>query len=160
MTKLYRISACKYLEGKPGEGAFLAGGRWNSKGTRLVYASESSSLSLLEALAHITMLHLQQKYCMQIFEIPDSIIEVQASALQEGWQQNPPPDFLKHTGDEFVKNNEALALKVPSVIVPEGYNYLVNPAHPFFAAIKQVAVTNITFDQRLIQNVISTPKKS
>ncbi len=74
MIRLYRISACRYVDATPGQGAFLAGGRWNSKGTRLLYASENSALSMLEALAHITMLSLSEPYCMQIFDIPDRVI--------------------------------------------------------------------------------------
>ena len=150
MIRLYRISACKYVDGLPGEGAFLAGGRWNSKGTRLVYTSENSSLSMLEALAHITMLNLVQPYCMQIFDIPDSVIDLDISVLTAEWQQNPSPDFLKKYGDSFAKENKALALKVPSAIMPDSSNYLINPAHPFFASIKQVAVRNVSFDQRLV----------
>lgn len=150
MIRVYRISACKYVDGAPGEGAFLAGGRWNSKGTRLVYTSENSSLSMLEALAHITMINTVQPFCMQIFDMPDSIIEVDITTLPEGWQQSPPPDFLKRTGDLFVKENKALALKVPSVIMPDSSNYLINPAHPLFKNIKRVAIRNIAFDQRLV----------
>ena len=150
MIRLYRISACKYVDGVPGEGAFLAGGRWNSKGTRLVYTSENSSLSMLEALAHITMLNLAQLYCMQIFDIPDSVIDLDISALPAEWQQNPSPDFLKKYGDSFARENKTLAMKVPSVIMPDSSNYLINPAHPLFAGIKQVAVRNVSFDQRLL----------
>lgn len=159
MIRLYRISACKYVNGIPGEGAFLAGGRWNSKGTRLVYTSENSSLSMLEALAHITMLNLTQQYCMQIFDVPESIVVLETSDLPEGWKQNPPPDFLKSTGDLFVKENKALALKVPSVIMPDSSNYLINPAHPLFIDIKQVAVRNVSFDQRLLKKDSVAAKK-
>lgn len=154
MIRLYRISACKYVDGSSGEGAFLAGGRWNSKGTRLVYASENSSLSMLEALAHITMLNLRQSYCMQIFDIPENVIELAANVLPEGWQQNPRPDFLKSNGDIFVKENKALALKVPSAIMPDSSNYLINPAHPMYKDRRQVAVRNVSFDQRLVTRYV------
>ncbi len=150
MIRLYRISACKYVDGEPGQGAFLAGGRWNSKGTRLVYTSENSALSMLEALVHITMLNVNQAFCMQIFDIPDDVEEVSASVLPLGWQINPAPDFLKAYGDKFVKDNQHLALKVPSAVMPDGNNYLLNPLHPQFSKIKKVAVRNISFDQRLL----------
>jgi RES domain-containing protein len=150
MIRLYRISACRYVDGEPGLGAFLAGGRWNSKGTRLVYASENSALSMLEALAHITMLQLTEPYCMQIFDIPDDSLGITADELPVNWRENPAPDALKMYGDRFVKEGKALALKVPSVIMDDGSNYLINPLHPRFAELKRVAVRNVSFDQRLL----------
>jgi RES domain-containing protein len=150
MTRLYRISASKYVDGEPGLGAFLAGGRWNSKGIRLVYASENSALSMLEALAHITMLHLSEPYCMQIFDIPDDVLTISLKELPANWNENPAPDSLKVYGDRFVKEGRSLALKVPSVIMDDASNYLINPLHPLFSELKRIAVRNVSFDQRLL----------
>jgi len=150
MIRLYRISACKYVNGEPGLGAFLAGGRWNSKGTRLVYASENSALSMLEALAHITMIHLNEPYCIQIFDIPENVVSITPADLPLNWRQNPAPDMLKVYGDAFVKEGTALALKVPSVIMDDASNYVINPLHPKFSELKRIAVRNVSFDQRLL----------
>lgn len=151
MITVYRISSCPYIHDLSGEGAFRYGARWNSPGTRMLYTAESAALAMLEALAHITMLPVQQSYCMVRLSLPDEIGAIDLSQLPPDWKQQPPPDLLKQWGDAFIKEGRLLALKVPSVLVPDNFNFLINPAHPQFARIKKVAVTNISFDQRLFK---------
>jgi RES domain-containing protein len=150
---VYRIAACKYIKDLSGEGAFRYGARWNSPGTRMLYTSESSALAMLESLAHITMLPLKQPYCMVRLSVPDSVEELDILALPINWNAMPAPDTISSLGDRFVAAGKSLALKVPSVLVPDNYNFLINPAHSLFSTIKVVAITNISFDQRLIKPV-------
>ena len=150
---VYRIAACKYIKDLSGEGAFRYGARWNSPGTRMLYTAESSALAMLEALAHITMLPLVQPYCMVRLQVPDSVEILDMKTLPDNWNAMPAPDTLNKMGNEFVAAGRALALKVPSVLVPDNFNFLINPAHPGFSEIKVIAITNISFDQRLVKPV-------
>ncbi len=151
MITVYRISQCKFIEDLSGEGAFRYGARWNSAGTRLLYTAENAALAMLEALAHITMLPLKEPYCMARISIPDDVADICPSSLPANWNIQPPPDLLAAIGDSFCKKGENLAAKVPSVLMPENFNYLINPLHPLFSKIKLVAITNISFDQRLVR---------
>jgi RES domain-containing protein len=150
---VYRIAACKYINDLRGEGAFRYGARWNSAGTRMLYTAESSALAMLEALAHITMLPAQQPYCMVRLLVPDSVEVLDVKGLPANWNAMPAPDVLNMLGNRFVAAGNFLVLKVPSVLVPDNFNFLINPAHPLFSEIKVVAITNISFDQRFIKPV-------
>jgi RES domain-containing protein len=150
---VYRIAACKYIKDLSGEGAFRYGARWNSPGTRMLYTAESSALAMLEALAHITMLPLVQPYCMVRLQVPDSVELLDMKTLPDNWNAMPAPDTLNKIGNEFVAEGKAFALKVPSVLVPDNFNFLINPTHPLFSEMKVIAITNISFDQRLVKPV-------
>jgi RES domain-containing protein len=132
-----------------GEGAALAGGRWNRKGTRVVYASCSRSLAIVEILASI-----------ERAEAPDDYAFASASFAQEELAQLPslPPEWRRparceatiEIGERFVAESRALALAIPSVIVPQEFNYLINPLHPRFSAIKiGKALEPFAFDSRI-----------
>ena len=153
MITVYRIATCKYISDLSGEGAFLYGARWNNPGTRMLYTAESPALSMLEALAHITMLPLKEPFCMVRLTMPDDWAALDMNALPPDWKKQPPPDTLRRLGDAFVREGKTLALKVPSVLVPDNFNFLINQAHPLFSKLKVVSITNISFDQRLF-----TPK--
>lgn len=147
--RVYRISKCNFIDDLSGTGAALFGGRWNSKGTYVLYTSASPSLALLETVVHISNIP-PTGYCMLTLDIPaDSITEIPVQQLPSSWQLNPPPALLKKLGDRFVKENKSMVLKLPSAVIPEEFNYLLNPAHPLFKKIKVLAKRDIRFDDRL-----------
>jgi RES domain-containing protein len=152
----YRITSCDRANDLSGEGAYLYGGRWNSKGTRILYTAESMALSMLEALAHITMVNQKQSYCRLVIEMntvePYSMWmeEISTDQLPSDWRNSPEPDALKKIGDAFIAEGKMLALKVPSVLAPDSYNYLLNPNHELFGMLKIIQSEEIKFDQRLI----------
>jgi RES domain-containing protein len=152
MITVYRITACKYIDDLSGEGAYRYGARWNKKGTRILYTAENAALAMLEALAHITMLSVAEPYCMARLSIPESWELVQESDLPSQWKDQPPPDMLASLGTDFVQAAKTLALKVPSVLVPDNFNVLINPLHPLFKEVKVIAVSKVSFDQRLLAN--------
>jgi RES domain-containing protein len=84
-------------------------------------------------------------------EIPDtlSILEVKISDLPDDWNAKPPTLTTQMIGDDFVLENEAAILKVPSSIVPQEFNYLINPNHKDAKKIKIIATTSMLFDSRL-----------
>src|SRR6201986_3495365 len=125
---LYRIVKCAYAD-LSGTGARLYGGRWNSEGKPMVYLASSRSLAILEALAHLSPTNMPDDYCMIVVEAPDNIAEVDINTLPENWQEYPEQNILKQIGNVFLQKKEKLMLKVPSAIVKEEYNYLLNPLH-------------------------------
>ncbi len=147
---VYRIAKKEFIEDLSGKGAAMFGGRWNSKNTYIVYTAESRALALLESLAHIGKIQGSIFSIASIF-IPDNFIDIILKEnLSPYWYSNPPPDYLRIIGDNFIKNKKNLALKIPSVIVPDEYNYLLNPSHIEFNKIKIMNVQALALDKRLL----------
>lgn len=118
-----------------GEGAKLFGGRWNSVGTSVVYTSESIALATLELYVHLDRDVNLKKYSVFPVEFPAEFVKELAS-LPEGWNHDPISPSSMEAGDLWARENSAPVLKVPSVIVPSEYNYILNPHHPDFQNIK------------------------
>ncbi|HSK14439.1 MAG TPA: RES family NAD+ phosphorylase [Phnomibacter sp.] len=154
--RVYRIEREKYLHNTlSGIGASMATGfRWNSFATRLVYTSENRALATLEVAVHLDLnedLPTDRMYVE--IEIPETILmqEVRLDDLPAGWDSIPPNTSTQVIGDDFVLQNEAAVLKVPSCIVPFEFNYLINPFHPDASQIQVVTVSAMRFDKRLGQ---------
>ncbi|MBK7427064.1 MAG: RES family NAD+ phosphorylase [Saprospiraceae bacterium] len=151
---VYRIVREKYLETTlSGIGASLTKGfRWNSLNTRLVYTSESRSLATLEVTVHLDLSEdlPSDRYYVEI-EIPDdlTILEVNVEDLPDDWDTKPPGITTQTIGNDFVVENPAAVLKVPSAIVPEEYNYLINPSHSDAKKIEVREKILMCFDGRL-----------
>jgi RES domain-containing protein len=152
--KVFRIERQKYLSTTlQGIGASMTDGfRWNSQHTRIVYTSESRSLAMLEIAVHLNIQEdlPNDRYLVEI-EIPDSlqILEVLLEDLPENWDAKPPSLNTQTIGDDFVFENDTAILKVPSAIIPEEYNYLINPSHVDAKKIKVLNVRKLEFDERL-----------
>jgi len=148
---VYRISDCKYIDDLSGKGAAMLGGRWNNKDTYILYTAQSPSLALLEAVVHLGKMP-RKGFCMAIIEIPDNIAPaLQPESLPHEWATNPGPDALKQIGDGFIREMKFLALPVPSVVMPEERNYLVNPAHPLFKSVRIKSVKPMSIDERIFK---------
>ena len=128
------------------------GYRWNSIHTRIVYSAESRALATLEVAVHLDIGEdlPQDRYYIEI-EIPDeiTILEVSVEDLPEDWDAKPPSLTTQTIGDDFVNYNEAAVLKVPSSIVPQEFNYLINPNHQDASKIKVLSTSKMIFDSRL-----------
>lgn len=151
--KVYRIEREKYLKTTLlGIGASMTKGyRWNSLHTRLVYTAESRALATLEVSVHLDLsedLPLD-RYYVEI-DIPDDlpILEVILNDLPDDWNAKPPTLTTQTIGDDFVFDSEAAVLKVPSSIVPQEFNYLINPHHPDTQRINVTNTTPMVFDSR------------
>lgn len=134
-----------------GEGARLYGGRWNPRGERLVYTSSSLPLAALEAFVHFSSSILPRDYVHVAIEIPDSL-EVEtwiASSLPADWASTPPPSALAELGRQWIVAARAAVLRVPSAVVNEDLNVLINPAHPDAAKITIQKMKAFSFDPRL-----------
>lgn len=151
--RVFRIERQKYLASTlKGIGAALTEGyRWNSLNTYLVYTAESRALATLEVSVHLDLNEdlPTDRYYVEI-DIPDDILilEVSTEDLPDDWDSRPPILETQYIGDDFVADNEAAVLKVPSCIVHSEYNYLINPNHPDTSLIEVISETPFQFDPR------------
>lgn len=150
MLVAWRLTKTKHLAAAwDGEGARRNGGRWNSVGVRVVYASATLSLALVEILVHLPS-GVLPAYSAVPVEIDESLVEtLEAAALPSRWQDHPPPPEAQAVGDRWVAEARSVALRVPSVIVPGESNYALNPDHPGFARLRIGAALPFPFDTRL-----------
>lgn len=136
-----------------GRGAEATGGRWNEKGAPLVYTASSRPLACLETFVHLNAGGLPlNRYLVEI-EIPDDIwdearIETPAG-LPVGWDAEPASRASIDHGTAWANGMATLLLLVPSVIVPEDANVLINPRHPDMARLKATKVRKWLYDPRL-----------
>ena len=152
--KVFRIEREKYLSTTlKGIGAPLSEGfRWNSANTNLVYTAESRALATLEIAVHLDLTSdlPTDRFYVELF-IPDEIeiLDLPLESLPEGWDSKPPLLETQYIGDDFVLQNQALVLRVPSSIIPQEYNYLINPHHSEIKKITIISTEKLVFDHRL-----------
>lgn len=151
--EVFRIAKCNFVEDLTGKGAELFGGRWNRKGIPIIYTSESRSLASLEFLVHTSMATLPLNLCIATIEISGrpGIIEITEKELPDNWKEYPPQLNIMNIGTEWALNNQSLMLRVPSVIVKDEYNYLINPRHKDINKVSIKLKNNYTFDLRLLK---------
>ena len=151
--RLYRISKTKRVRELSGEGARLYGGRWNEKGTPVLYFSDSTALATLETIVHSPLNIIPKNRSIITVELPDNLTttSIETKNLPESWWKNPAPVELANIGSRWAKSNQSVALVVPSSITPysEGRNYILNPLHPDFEQIKIISVSKYDYDNRL-----------
>jgi len=147
---VYRLSKANYAKTLSGFGAEKWGGRWNSQGIPMVYTSQSRALCTAEIAVHTPMGIIPDDYVLITLIIPGhSLLTPPLVTLPKDWKAIPPAQSTRRLGDQFIKDNKFLTMKVPSVIVQGEYNFLINPRHP---RIKDVVVESIEpfeFDTRL-----------
>jgi RES domain-containing protein len=136
-----------------GGGAKSTGGRWNSKGKAVVYGASTIALATLETLAHMgDNIAIRNAFLVKI-NVPAAVWRareiVEASDLDITWLAEPPGSTTIQFGDDWLDTASAPLLLVPSVIVPEEYNLLINPAHPATAKITAAVARQFVYDPRL-----------
>jgi len=133
-----------------GEGAKQYGGRWNSPGVAVVYASANKSLAALEILVHLNPRKLGS-YKVFSFHFDHALAEsLHIRNLPKEWREEPPPPSIQRLGDEWARQLRSAILAVPSILIPEESNYVLNPAHPDFSRIEIGKPANFAFDPRLL----------
>ena len=134
------------------EGARRYGGRWNSPGRRAVYASASKSLATLQILVHVDVAQPLPRLAAFAFEVDEDLIEhLPTSGLPRFWRTLRGLPATQRVGDDWLASGRSLALAVPSVIVPEELNYLLNPAHRAFARLRFGQPISFLLNPRLIR---------
>lgn len=148
----YRIFKTKHAATwADGEGAFRFGGRWNSPGRRVLYASQSLSLAALEMLVHLNSAELLLSYSFATIEFDDNLVlDVEkVQPVPKTWRDSPPPITLQEIGDKWIDSARSAILRVPSAVVPVEDNYVFNVEHPRFSTVKLGESDRFVFDARL-----------
>ena len=134
-----------------GEGARVYGGRWNSRGTAVVYVSEHESLAALELFVHMMPMPPTGRYLSFRLGWEDKLTEYfQKKNLPPHWNTEPPTFETMQIGDEWVRRGKSVALAVPSVLSTSEMNFLLNPRHSDFKKIKISEPIEYRFDARLV----------
>ena len=136
-----------------GAGAKRTGGRWNEADTALVYASQSRALACLETVVHLNVGGLPFNRYLVSIEVPDEVWAAgrreDSASLPVGWDAEPAGRASIRLGTSWVQERITALLIVPSVIIPEEANVLINPSHPDSAKLSARKVRRWLYDPRL-----------
>ncbi|TDH18261.1 RES domain-containing protein [Segetibacter sp. 3557_3] len=149
---VFRLTAERFKDDLTGKGAAIFGGRWNPIGLAVLYTSESRALANLELIVHTSQGVIPVNYFLLDIVIPDDapIFCVTEQNLPKEWRQME--HLTQLIGSDLMKQNEFLALKVPSASVTDEFNFVLNPDHPDFYKIKIVKSERYMFDERLFRD--------
>lgn len=147
--ELHRLSVSKFSD-LSGIGGIYGSARWHNKGLPIIYTASSRSLSALERFVHEDS-NTMPKLTMMTIWVPDdvSIKRVNHKDLPEKWDLLPPTSDSQDFGKQWLIKKETLILQLPSAIIENEYNYLINPLHPEITKIKIVDKRDYFYDQRL-----------
>jgi RES domain-containing protein len=145
--ELWRISNYADLSGA---GGVRAGGRWHTRGRRIVYLADHPANALLEMLVHMDRDLLPATYRLLRVIVPETIATeaVDADTLTADWRNQPAT--TRDIGDQWLDRSSSALLQVPSVIVPQARNFLLNPAHADAAGFTVAEAIDAPFDPRLL----------
>jgi RES domain-containing protein len=132
-----------------GEGARLAGGRWNGPGDAVVYASASLALSAIETFVHLGEDGLHIRFVYFKADIPNDLAIERCRRPPRNWRAEPPEDESARYGSRWFRAARTAVLEVPSAIVPSEKNYLLNPLHSDFRRIRIGRAVPFMFDPRM-----------
>ncbi|HVO83673.1 MAG TPA: RES family NAD+ phosphorylase [Syntrophobacteria bacterium] len=148
---VYRIARSEHINALSGEGARLHGGRWNHRGTAVIYTSETRSLATVELVVHVSLSFAPTDLKLATIDVPDDPAPalVDVAALPPNWRDFPAPPELADVGTAWARSGRSLLLRVPSAVVEYEHNLLINPAHPDIARVALAKVEDFRLDRRL-----------
>ncbi len=141
---VWRISNYVALDG---EGGLRAAARWHSAGRRIVYTADHPAAALAEMMVHVPRHLLPETYQLLKISVPAAIKVEPARLTGKAWKDDLA--ISQGTGDAWLRRGSSAILKVPSVIVPDAWNYLVNPMHPDARKLRILDVIPFAVDTRL-----------
>src|ERR1035437_862982 len=147
--EIYRITLEKWA------GKLVASGspaRWNSKGIQMLYFASSRSLACLENVVHRKPFELSLKFKVTVVDIPNNLVQdLDINVLTDKWNlpNSAAYKLCSKFGDDWILGMSSLLLKVPSAIVKDEYNFLLNPNHPDFVKVKITNIEPFYFDPRI-----------
>jgi RES domain-containing protein len=146
--RVYRLGSRRY-PANDGIGASLYGGRWNRKGTPVIYTAASRALCALEILANAN--ELASDYIVTPIELLDdlAVITLTAEDLPAGWSSVQPLTGTADIGTSWAERLQSSVLAVPSALIAQEQNYILNPCHPDFSRIDFLSPEPFHFDDRL-----------
>jgi RES domain-containing protein len=145
-----------------GKGGLYASSRWASRGQLVAYAAESLALATLEKIAGVgTLNRLSEMVYVPADLREEDVRPITKSELPGGWDRRPPGAASREVGDRWLRENASVALRVPSVTLPEGSNYVLNPTHPRFEdALTIHAPSPLKLDPRVMKRLRSQEEKN
>jgi RES domain-containing protein len=147
---VYRLARTKYANDLSGEGSRLHGGRWNHIGVPCIYSSVSKALAVLEYTVNTNIHDIPRRLSMISIEIPDDGIEIiPVGRLPGNWTLAPAPDETKNFGTRLLKPPAHLVIQMPSVVIPDEFNYLLNPMHLRAAEFRIIEIKDFVYDLRM-----------
>ena len=154
MPSVWRLAPSDFANELDGEGSRSFGARWTSRGRNAVYTSSYLSLSVLEVYVNIPQELRDDLPILRavLIAIPDDAPATQVSQEQlANYMAEPDPMAAsRRVGDGWLDQGDALVLEVPSVLVPEETNLVLNPAHPRMREVKIISTRPFHFDPRLV----------
>lgn len=157
MVAVWRISSITpdySADDLTGAGAKMTGGRWNRPGNPVLYSAPSMALAALETVVHLAAGLLPLNRYLVRIDIPDSVWNARESITDKtapiGWDALPAGMVSLDFGDNWLASLRSTLIEVPSVIVPEEGNILINPLHPDAIGIKATIVRKWVYDARLL----------
>lgn len=141
---LWRISNYTDLTG---QGGMRYSARWHTKGRAVIYAAESPAGALNEMLVHFDQKYVPKTFSLLKILVPAEIYSITSKLPRKAWQNDT--SITRSIGDNWLSKQTSVLLRVPSIITPETFNMLINPAHPEAAKIKIQKIYEVPFDQRL-----------
>lgn len=151
--RVYRIARKRHLDDLTGAGAKTFGGRWNHRGTAILYTSETRSLAMVEFLVHVSWMQAPSDLGIATLEIANEIQpeNLLPADLPEDWRFYPAPPRLADLGTGWVHSKRSPLLRVPSAIVEQEHNILINPGHSDLIRVTVLEVKDLEFDRRLLK---------
>jgi RES domain-containing protein len=133
-----------------GTGAKVTGGRWNSKGTPVVYCATNIALATLETVHYLQTGGLPYNRFLVRIDVPDAVWDARQvlAPLPGGWDAIPAGLASRSAGDAWIRSGTSALLLVPSVIVPDEYNVLVNPVHADASTVTATTIRRWLYDPR------------
>ncbi len=150
--RVWRLCKRKYADSAfDGVGAKKVGGRWNSAGRAVAYASATLALAALELLVHVSTEDAPANLVAIWAEVPDDLVgePIAVEDMPEGWRNVTGNAQVIARGDAWLDSGPSAVLVVPSVIIREEHNVLLNPEHPDFARVEVGDTRPFSYDSRL-----------
>jgi RES domain-containing protein len=152
---LWRISKARFAESAfSGEGARLFDGRWNFEGVPMVYTSSSLALAAIEFFVHLDPSDAPNDLVSMKADLPDEL------GIEQIYEDRLPPNWrrvdnneLQKLGSDWAKSKRSVALVVPSAVVEEEWNVLLNPKHTDFTAITIRPAKPFRYDERMFKSI-------
>lgn len=145
---VYRITKATYADRLTASGGAA---RWNSRGQFVIYTAATRALACLENVVHRSGEGLAADFRVMVIEVPEplSVVDIPIKSLPDNWFDFRQYDGCQRIGGEWLESGRSAVLKVPSAIIPNEWNYLLNPAHPDFRQISLLRTESFSFDPRI-----------
>ena len=148
---VYRLARTKFANDLSGEGSRLHGGRWNPVGVPCMYTSVSRALAVLEYTVNTNIDDIPRSLSMVAVEIPDDDIQIIPVGMLPGnWMAAPAPDETKNFGADLLRPPVHLVIQMPSVVIPDESNYILNPLHPRAREFNIIEIKDFVYDIRIM----------